>query len=72
MTLIRIVKNCLAIYVKIERALFLSVAGDRAHIGTYVGVMPSPASSENNLKTLSLMVTKFFLDIFLLTKLFNT
>jgi hypothetical protein len=28
--------------------LFLSVAGDRAHIGTYVGVMPPPASNENN------------------------
>jgi hypothetical protein len=30
--------------------LFLSVAGDRTHIGTYVGVSPSPASNENNLQ----------------------
>jgi len=30
--------------------LFLSVAGGRTHIGTYVGVSPSPASNENNLK----------------------
>jgi len=29
--------------------LFLSVAGGRTHIGTYVGVSPSPASNENNL-----------------------
>ena len=29
---------------------FLSAAGDRTHIGTYVGVSPSPASNENNLK----------------------
>jgi len=28
--------------------LFLSVAGDRTHIGTYVGVSPSPASNEKN------------------------
>ena len=29
--------------------LFLSVAGGRTHIGTYVvGVSPSPASNENN------------------------
>jgi hypothetical protein len=28
--------------------LFLSVAGDRTHIGTYVGVSPPPASNENN------------------------
>ena len=28
--------------------LFLSVAGDRTHIGTYVGVSPSPASNGNN------------------------
>jgi hypothetical protein len=30
--------------------LFLSAAGDRTHIGTYVGVSPPPASNENNLK----------------------
>ncbi len=28
--------------------LFLSVAGDRTHIGTYVGVSPPPASNEKN------------------------
>ena len=28
--------------------LFLSVAGGRTHIGTYVGVSPSLASNENN------------------------
>jgi len=28
--------------------LFLSVAGGRTHIGTYVGVSPSPASNGNN------------------------
>jgi len=29
--------------------LFLSVAGDRTHIGTYVGVSPPPASNGNNI-----------------------
>ncbi|PIT88998.1 MAG: hypothetical protein COU27_02665 [Candidatus Levybacteria bacterium CG10_big_fil_rev_8_21_14_0_10_36_7] len=28
--------------------MFLSVAGGRTHIGTYVGGSPSPASNENN------------------------
>lgn len=37
---------CGIIYVE----LFLSVAGGRTHIGTYVGVSPSPASNENNLR----------------------
>jgi hypothetical protein len=32
----------------VETKLFLSVAGGRTHIGTYVGVSPSPASNENN------------------------
>gem|GEM_PF-2594923 len=32
------------------RKLFLSVASDRTHIGTYVGVMPPLASNENNLE----------------------
>lgn len=33
---------------RFKRKLFLSVAGGRTHIGTYVGVSPSPASNENN------------------------
>jgi hypothetical protein len=36
--------------IKLIQELFLSVAGGRTHIGTYVGVSPSPASNENNQK----------------------
>src|SRR3989344_1048522 len=34
----------------LNEKLFLSVAGGRTHIGTYVGVSPSLASNENNKK----------------------
>lgn len=34
--------------IQYSKELFLSVAGGRTHIGTYVGVSPSPASNENN------------------------
>jgi hypothetical protein len=37
------------------------VAGDRTHIGTYVGVSPSPASNENNLKNSAKEILRNFL-----------
>jgi len=46
--------------------LFLSVAGGRTHIGTYVGVSPSPASNENNKKNSQINFCEFFIFVFTL------
>ena len=43
--------------------MFLSVAGGRTHIGTYVGVSPSPASNENNLEKIITKVMIFYYQI---------
>ena len=40
--------------------LFLSIASDRTHIGTYVGVSPSLASNENNNKEFLIVRSRIF------------
>ena len=44
--------------------MFLSAAGDRTHIGTYVGVSPPLASNENNkIKNHKKVVVFYFIKV---------